>query len=139
MVDDTMAAAKTKRERVVKLEEFGVKVTGIAVVIFGEYQIDRFREKYGEVFASQDWFSTSGIDLTYLITWKELADLQLRHGTIDKAFNEIVRESLHWDAWEDDGEGYLTKMVRCFRNHNIPIPDYVLDYYKLRKIDLDKF
>ncbi|HCM68399.1 MAG TPA: hypothetical protein DIS62_05405 [Candidatus Kerfeldbacteria bacterium] len=133
-----MAAAKTKHDRALKLEELGAKVTGVAVLIYGEYHVDRFKEKYQDVFDSQAWFDKSGIDLSYLVTWKELADLQLKHGTIEKDFNEIVREALHWDAWEDDGEGYLTKMVRCFNNHNVPMPDYVTDYYISKGIDLGK-
>ncbi|MFH1235341.1 MAG: phosphoribosyltransferase family protein [Parcubacteria group bacterium] len=138
LVDDSMAAAKTKRDRALKLEELGAQVTGVAVFIYAEYQIDRFKEKYQDVFDSQTWFDTSGIHLYYLVTWKELADLQLKYGTIKKDFNEIVREALHWDAWEDDGEGYLTKMVRCFHNHNVPIPEYVTEYYVSKGIDLNK-
>ena len=138
LVDDSTAAAKSKRESTQKLEEFGIEVTNIVVFIFGEYQIDRFHEKYQDVFNSQVWLDNSGIQLSYLITWKELADLQLQYGTMDKDFNAIVREALHWDTWEDDGEGYVTKMVRCFRKHKTPIPDYVVDYYKLKGIDLSK-
>jgi len=137
LVDDAMAAAKTKRDRVLKLEEAGSKVVGIAAFIYCEYQIDRFYDKYKDVFTSQDWFDKSGLKFYYLITWKELADLQLKYGTMDKEFNAIVREALHWDAWEDDGEGYLTKMVNCFKNHQVPIPDYALDFYKTKNIDLN--
>lgn len=138
LIDDSMAAAKTKRDRVLKLEAVGARVTDIAVFIYGEYKIDRFHEKYKDVFDSQAWLDKSGINLSYLITWKELADLQFKYGTMEKDFNEIVCEALHWDTWEDDEEGYVTKMVRCFRNHNTPIPDYMIDFYKTKGIDLSK-
>ena len=136
LVDDSMAAAKTKRERTATLAALGARVVGVAVFIFGEYQIDRYHAKYKDVFESQRWFDQSGIKLYRLITWKELADLQLKYGTMNKEFNEIVREALHWDAWEDDGEGYLTKMVRCFRNQQAPIPDYMVDFYRQKGIEL---
>ena len=138
LLDDSMAAAKTKRARVEMLAAVGAKVTGIAVFIYAQYQIDRFKDKYQEVFDSQIWFDKSGIKFYHLITWKELADLQLQHGTIDKEFNELVREALHWDAWEDDGEGYLTKFVNCYKHHNVPLPDYVIEFYNQKGIDVKK-
>ncbi|MFA6524909.1 MAG: phosphoribosyltransferase family protein [Patescibacteria group bacterium] len=136
LVDDSMAAAKSKRESTKKLAEVGAIVTGVAVFIYGEYQIDRFHEKYQDVFDSQSWFDQSGIRLYHLILWKELTDLQLKYGAMDKELNAIARESLHWDTWEDDKEGYITKMVQCFRHHKIQIPDYVLEYYESKGVDL---
>ncbi|MFA6271667.1 MAG: phosphoribosyltransferase family protein [Patescibacteria group bacterium] len=136
LVDDSMAAAKSKRESAKKLAEVGAIVTGVAVFIYGEYQIDRFHEKYQDVFDSQLWFDHSGIRLYHLITWKELTDLQLKYGTMDKELNAIARESLHWDTWEDDEEGYITRMVQCFKQRKLLIPDYVLEYYKSKGIDL---
>ena len=137
LVDDSMAAAKTKQERVEKLATLGAKVTDLAVFIYGQYQIDRYLDKFQDVFKIQKWFDNSGIKLHYLLTWKELADLQYQYSTIDKKFNEIVREALHWDAWEDDGEGYVTKFVNCYRHHNVELPDYVVDFYKEKGIDVN--
>ncbi|MBU0613564.1 hypothetical protein KKB10_06180 [Patescibacteria group bacterium] len=136
LIDDSMAAAKSKRESTKKLADIGATVTGIAVLIYGEYQIDRFHEKYQDVFNSQAWLDQSGIQLHHLITWKELTDLQLKYGTMDKELNAIARESLHWDAWEDDEEGYITKMIQCFKNRKILIPDYVSKHYQSKGIDL---
>jgi len=137
LVDDSMAAAKTKQERVEKLAAVGARVTDLAVFIYGQYQIDRYQDKFQDVFKIQKWFDNSGIKLHYLLTWKELADLQYKYGTINKEFNEVVREALHWDAWLDNDEGYLAKFVNCFRIHNVPLPDYVIEFYKQKGIDIN--
>lgn len=136
LVDDAMAGGETKLSRAQTITQTGAKVTGVAVLLDWPVEIDRFHEKFGSMLEGKKKILTAGWEYYHLLTIQELAQLQLEKGTINSDLYKLVRMWEHLDGWEDNNEGFLTAMSEYFAKCGKKLPQYVIDHFKAKGIDL---
>jgi orotate phosphoribosyltransferase len=137
LIDDLLAGGTTKQDRIETLKVVGTTVSAIAVCIKSTFRVSRYPEHYQQILNSRTWLEQSNIPSYHLITHYELVELQHHFGTIDNELAELLHAVDELDIWDDDLLGYLTKMKNYYKKRGVSLPDYVIEFYKQKGIDIN--
>lgn len=128
LVDDLIAHGKSKLDRIEQLESLGCQVTDLAV--WEDIPMKRAEIKDELRILLRD----KGINIHALFTFQELVELGNKYQHYSTDLLDILNHFTEGWLFDDDSYGYLTKLVKVYKDTGTPIPVYVQEYLSLKKV-----
>ena len=128
LVDDLIAYGGTKEARAKQLEDLGARITDVATFIQVRAVAPTRPLISGYNFSANDWLERSGAHLHSLIWYHELADLQVKAGTISSELAEFISDNSNGPYWERREN--LQRLYEYMKREHLEIQDFVLEFMR---------